>query len=351
MIDINILRKDKGGDPEAVKESQRKRGDKYEGHIDKIIELDEEWKKKRFLADKLNRRMNEASTALKKLMKSGLKDSDEWRACIAEKEYIGETKKRQGVQMAAIEEQLRLEISKVGNIVAHDVVVSMNEEDNAVIRRWAPDSEGGDFQPQAAIYYCNLEASHFLSENELKMHNEVLLAVGGYDQIRGAKVAGHRGYFLLGSIVDLNLALMQYGLDFLEERGYTKVWSPFFMKKTLMEKTAELADFAESLFKIEDADGSADTEKYLIATSEQSISSFHANEWFMDPANELPKRYAGTSTCFRKEAGAHGKDTWGIFRVHQFEKVEQFVITEPEKSWPAHEEMISISEEFYQSVC
>jgi len=86
----------------------------------------------------------------------------------------------------------------------------------------------------------------------------------------------------------------------------------------------------------------------LIATSEQPISAFHQNEW-LEP-KELPLRYGGVSTCFRKEAGAHGRDTWGIFRVHQFEKVEQFVITSPDKSWEEHEQMLKNSEEFYQSL-
>lgn len=91
-------------------------------------------------------------------------------------------------------------------------------------------------------------------------------------------------------------------------------------------------------------------DRYLIATSEQPISAFHSDEWFEKTSETLPVRYAGYSTCFRKEAGAHGRDTWGIFRVHQFEKVEQFCLTDPEKSWEMLEEMLGSSEEFYQSL-
>jgi seryl-tRNA synthetase len=93
-----------------------------------------------------------------------------------------------------------------------------------------------------------------------------------------------------------------------------------------------------------------DDEKYLIATSEQPISAFHSDEWFEQPKEQLPIRYAGYSTCFRKEAGSAGRDMWGIFRVHQFEKIEQFVITSPEESWTTLGDMIKISEEFYQSL-
>lgn len=122
-----------------------------------------------------------------------------------------------------------------------------------------------------------------------------------------------------------------------------------------MAKTAQLEQFDEELYKVVEKEvdpndkEAEDNTKYLIATSEQPISAFHAGELFATES-ELPKKYAGLSTCFRKEAGAHGKDAWGIFRVHQFEKVEQFVLCDPEKSWEMHEEMLKTAEEFYQSV-
>lgn len=113
-----------------------------------------------------------------------------------------------------------------------------------------------------------------------------------------------------------------------------------------MAKTAQLEQFDEELYKVT---GDED-DKYLIATSEQPISAFHSNEWFDRPAEQLPIKYAGYSTCFRKEAGSHGKDTWGIFRVHQFEKIEQFCITDPASSWEMLDHMLANSEEFYQSL-
>jgi seryl-tRNA synthetase len=144
----------------------------------------------------------------------------------------------------------------------------------------------------------------------------------------------------------LNQALINYGLEFLGSKGYTPLQTPQFMLKEMMAKTAQLEQFDEELYKV--IDGEAQNDKYLIATSEQPISAFHADEWLQKA--DLPLRYAGFSTCYRREAGAHGKDAWGIFRVHQFEKVEQFVITDPESSWEVFDEMISYSEEFYQSL-
>lgn len=151
---------------------------------------------------------------------------------------------------------------------------------------------------------------------------------------RGQKVAGHRGYFLKGDGVLLNQALINYGLTFLSSRQYTAVQPPFFMKKSTMEETCQLSDFEENLYKVE---GQGEEPLYLIATSEQPISAFMKDEW-IEPS-DVPFRFAGVSSCFRKEAGSHGKDVWGIFRIHQFEKVEQFCITAPENSWDMHTEM------------
>jgi len=140
--------------------------------------------------------------------------------------------------------------------------------------------------------------------------------------------------------------LIQYGLQFLFKRKYTPIQPPFFMKKSVMAETAQLADFDDQLYKV--TGNKDDEDMYLIATSEQPISALYRQEWLQP--TELPIKYAGFSSCFRKEAGAHGKDTWGIFRIHQFEKIEQFAITTPENSWAEHEDMIKCSEEFYQSL-
>ncbi|CAI0419628.1 unnamed protein product, partial [Linum tenue] len=160
----------------------------------------------------------------------------------------------------------------------------------------------------------------------------------------GANIAGGRGFYLKGDGVRLNQALINYGLDFLDKRGYTALQTPFFMRKDVMAKCAQLAQFDEELYKVPGDD------KYLIATAEQPLCAYHIDDW-IQPA-DLPIRYAGYSSCFRKEAGSHGRDTLGIFRVHQFEKVEQFCVTSPNgtDSWDMHEEMIKNSEDFYKSL-
>lgn len=141
------------------------------------------------------------------------------------------------------------------------------------------------------------------------------------------------------------------GTAFLRERGYTPIQPPYLMKKSIMAGVAQLEEFDEALYTVHGADGNEqETEKYLIATSEQPLCGYHMGEWMEEKS--LPIKYAGVSTCFRKEAGSHGKDTWGIFRVHQFEKIEQFVICEGdiEVSRKMHNEMVQIAQDFYQSL-
>ena len=149
----------------------------------------------------------------------------------------------------------------------------------------------------------------------------------------------------------LNQAFINYGIAFLRKRNYSILQPPYMMKKSMMAGVAQLEEFDEALYKVSGgAHDSEDSDKYLIATSEQPICGYHKGEWMEEKS--LPLRYSGVSSCFRKEAGKHGKDVWGIFRVHQFEKVEQFVICEDdiEVSNAIQQEMLVAAEEFYQSL-
>lgn len=223
-------------------------------------------------------------------------------------------------------------LNKIGNILHPDVVISKNEDDNKVIRTW------GTVNKEFIVDGSALGKLH---------HHEVMQCLDMVEFERGQKVAGHRGYFLKGHGVLLNQALINYGLSVLVSKGYTPAQPPFFMKKSVMEATCQLSDFAENLYCVEGTDDSTEP-LYLTATSEQPISAMHMKEW-LEPA-ELPKRYAGISTCFRKEAGSHGRDVWGIFRIHQFEKVEQFIYSDPKKSWEEFHAMVESSEAFYQGL-
>lgn len=200
-------------------------------------------------------------------------------------------------------EELNKKVNSVGNILHDSVPVFESEDFNKVERTWG---ELPDIKVDSTHGKCH--------------HHEILAMIDGYDAKRGQKVAGHRGYYLKGYGALLNLALVNYGIQFMTKEDYTPVQTPYFMKKEIFKECCQLSDFEETLYKVGE-------DHFLIATSEQPICGYYRGEWLKE--TELPVKFAGYSTCFRKEAGAHGKDTWGIFRIHQFEKIEQFCITTP----------------------
>lgn len=309
MVDINLFRTT----PDLIRESQRRRG-KDVSEVDQIIELDKQWRSMEYDVSENKRARNELSKGFKTAKTKEEKDQL--------REKSAELKKKIE-EIEAERDQLRKKIDDllygIGNIVHESVPQSLDEKDNEIIKVHgeAPTPEG------------------FLE------HDELLWRIGGFEPEIGTDVGGHRAYYLIGPALWLNQALINYGLQFLHKKGYTTVQTPFFMKKDVMHKVAQLEDYEESLYNVGD-------DLFLIATSEQPMCGFHLNT-NMNP-NELPKKFAGFSTNFRKEAGSSGKDVRGIFRVHQFEKVEQFIVTAPDKSWEMHEELQSISEEFYESL-
>jgi seryl-tRNA synthetase len=173
-------------------------------------------------------------------------------------------------------------------------------------------------------------------------HVDISTKLGLIDLERAAKISGARFYFLKNQMVMMNQALIHFALKFLSEKGYTLTQPPYMIRRGAMEGAVILEDFEDVIYKIERDD------LYLIGTSEHAIASMHMDE-ILD-GKKLPIRYAGVSPCFRKEAGAHGKDMKGIFRVHQFEKVEQFVYSRPECSGEQHDNMLTITEEFYEKL-
>ncbi|KAL6309423.1 serine-tRNA ligase [Sparassis latifolia] len=324
-LDVLHFLDNKGGNAEEIRESQRKRGLSVE-LVDEVIQMYTDWVKMDFDTTNISKQVN----AIQKEIAAKKKTKESADSLVAQKKELDAQVVAKRAESKVFEQKMRQKASTIGNIVGKGVPVSMSEDDNKTVRTWHPAGEGVAVE----------------KKSDIMPHHEVLLRLDAMDLDRGAKISGHRGYYLTNDGIDLNQALISYGLDFLRKRGYKKIQPPFMMNKDVMAKTAQLDQFDEELYKVI----AADDEKYLIATSEQPISAFHSDEWFDSPETQLPIRYAGYSTCFRKEAGSAGRDMWGIFRVHQFEKVEQFCITEPEKSWEMFDTMIGNSEAFYQSL-
>ena len=302
--------------------------------VDNVIALDVEWRKLQFGLEQARKEIGAQQKAVAELKKAGAPKAAEADAAIAAMAALKASVPALEAGVEDVKSRLERELNKVPNEVDPSVPVSKNEDDNAVVRAWGE---------------C-------ATREGLLNHHELLHMIDGYEPERGVGVAGHRAYFLKGLGLLLNQALINFGLAFLMKRSYTPLQPPFFMNKEAMAGIAQLEDFDEQLYKVHCGGGGsaaagaeADEDiKYLIATSEQPLCAFHRNEWLAE--KELPKRYAGYSTCFRKEAGSSGRDTWGIFRVHQFEKIEQFVLCEPERSKEMHGEMISACEDFYKAL-
>jgi seryl-tRNA synthetase len=207
------------------------------------------------------------------------------------------------------------------NLLHETVPVGKDEKDNVVVRQ-----NGELMRP---------------SFNP-KEHIDLATTLDLLDLSRAAKVSGARFYFLKNELVKMNQALINFALDFLLDRDYTLIQPPYMIRKEPMVGSVILNDFEDVIYKIEEED------LYMIGTSEHAIASMHMDEIL--EGIKLPIRYAGFSSCFRKEAGAHGRDMKGIFRVHQFEKVEQFIYCRPEESWREHDRMLALSEEFFKQL-
>lgn len=284
--------------------------------VDQVIALDRQWRDERFKLDQVKKQFNSLNkeVAKKKIAKE---DASELIAQVAElKGQIKELEDKEK-EVAAARDRA---ILPIGNLVHSTVPVHDDEDFNEVLR------EIGQRRMEEGLYN----------------HVDLVQLLDIVNLEQGQSVAGGRGYYLIGAGVLLNQALINFGMQFLYRKQYTPVHTPFFMRKDVMAECAQLEQFDEELYKVT---GEGE-DKYLIATAEQTLCTLHRKQW-IEP-KDLPMRYCGYSTCFRKEAGSHGRDTLGIFRVHQFEKVEQFCITSPEdnKSWEMQEEMLKNSEEF-----
>lgn len=303
---------------DIVKKDLKKRNDSEKlKWVDEIVSLDEKWRKIKSETDNLRAERNKISMQINELKKAKkdasaqIKKASELPKEISEKE----------AEMSKIEEKITYYRMRLPNILHDSVPVGKDENSNVTVKTFGK-------KPKFTF--------------ELKSHVDLIEQNGWADLERAAKISGARWYFLKGNLALLEMALTRYAVDFMAKKGYTLTIPPHMMSRKAYEGVTSLADFEETLYKIEGED------LYMIATSEHPLTAMWMNEAIEE--NCLPIKLAGFSTNFRKEAGAHGKDTKGIFRVHQFNKVEQVVICKPEESWKMHEELRKNIEEFFDSL-
>ena len=300
--------------PENIRKMLKDRDMQFD--LDLLLELDKKRREMIISTDNLRKKKNEMSVKISETKKMGNKVT----TIIQEMQMVS----KELTSMEEVQRKTESEYSKLALTipnVLHESVPCGDISANKEIRKWGT-------IPQFDF--------------EVKDHIDISESLNLLELERAAKTAGARFYYLKGDLVKLNQALIQFGLDFLSEKGYTMFQPPYMINRKSMEGAVILDDFEDVIYKIEGQD------LYLIGTSEHAMVSMHSDE-ILD-GNSLPTRCAAISPCFRKEAGAHGKDQKGIFRVHQFEKIEQVVFSKPEDSWNEHENMIAITEEFFQKL-
>ena len=313
-MDIKLVREN----PDAIVASLKRRGalDKV-ALVSEASEADSEWRRFKTEVDRLRHRQNDLTAEVAALKKKG----EPIEGKLREVKDIPQKIKDLEAKSAEASERLNRALMGLPNVLHESVPSGKDETESITVRTWGKHPDFG-FQPRD--------------------HIDLLTALDMADMERGAKVAGARFFFMKGDAVKLEHAIMAYALDFLRAKGYTAVEPPFMLNRESYEGVVNLEDFGPVIYKIEGED------LHLIATSEHPLVSMHKDE-ILD-ASKLPMKYCGFSPCFRVEAGAHGKDTKGIFRVHQFYKVEQVVFSKPEQSWKIHEELIANAEEIYQAL-
>ena len=311
MLDPKMIR----DAPDKIRKMITDRAVKFD--FDKMLELD---KKRRGLiqeTDELRKKRNQMSITIGKAKKS----NDDVSKLLSDMEIISKELDELEESQKNTESSYTNLAFSIPNMIHKSVPIGPDESANVEVRKWG-ETPKFDF--------------------DIKGHEEIAEKLDILDIQRASKIAGARFYYLKGDLVKLAHAVTAFAFDFLSEKGYKLIQPPYMINRKSMEGAVIAEDFEDVIYKIQDDD------LYLIGTSEHAIASMYSNEIL--EGKSLPDRFGSISPCFRKEAGAHGKDQKGIFRVHQFEKFEQFVFSKPEDSDMEQEKMIGCTEEFYQKL-
>ncbi|MFH1623264.1 MAG: serine--tRNA ligase [Candidatus Aenigmatarchaeota archaeon] len=316
MLDIKLIRET----PDIVRENLERRHDKDKLKLlDKVLKVDEKWRKLTAEVNDLRSKRNATSIEIANLKKEGREKDAE--AKIKEAARIPVRIRQLESKQEQLAEELRIGLMSLPNMLHESVPFGKDDHDNLEVRRVGEPPAFG-FEP--------------------RNHVDILNDLGLMDEERAAKVAGSGFVYLKGQLAMLDLAIQRFALEFLIKRGFMVVEPPFMMNRKSYEGVTDLGDFGNVMYKIEGDD------LYLIATSEHPMGAMYRDE-ILDK-RQMPMRFAGISPCFRREVGAHGKYTKGLFRMHQFNKVEQFVFCLPEQSWQLHEELQKNSEDLYRAL-
>jgi seryl-tRNA synthetase len=311
MLDLKYIREN----AEAVQENSRNRG--VEADVGLVVELADRRSALIQELNELRQRQNQMARSIGKEQ-----DPESRDRLIAESRAMKDRIPEKEADLSEVEQRMREELLKIPNMTHPDAPIGKDDSENVEIRRWG-EIPGFDF--------------------DARDHVELGESLGIIDFDAGAKVAGSKFYFLRGDAVLLELGLVRYAMDILTQRGYQPAITPDLARDEMLVGTGFIPRGPETqIYSVEDSDLS------LIATSEIPLAGSLADE--IVDENELPIRLAGLSHCFRTEAGSHGRASRGLYRVHQFTKVEMFAFTTPEQSDELHAEMLDIEERIFQGL-
>lgn len=314
MLDIKLIRES----PELVKSNLAKRGNPETSQmLENLIAVDKEWRLNLTKLNELRHQRKLVTIEIAKLKKAGKEAKDEFQRAQDIDENTTLVEKKVTEQEQKTHECLML----LPNLLEDSVPLGKDSNDNIQLKTWG------------TIPKFNFQ---------IKNHIDLAIDLDQIDVERAGKISGSRFFYLKNQVAQLDMALMCLAIELLTKKGYTPIIPPLLMKREAYEGVTALGDFADVLYKVENED------LYLIATSEHPMAAMYMNEVLKE--QDMPLRLAGISACFRKEAGAHGKDTRGIFRTHQFNKIEQFIFCRPEDSAKMHEELLQNAEEFLQKL-
>jgi seryl-tRNA synthetase len=320
-------------DPEILRRSQRRRGLDI-AVVDEAIQLDEAWRKTRTNLAEFQRERNQVAKEIGKTKDKAKRDS-----LIKKSKQLSEKVSAGEQQLAELENQRMEALRSIANIVHKSVPDGKDETEAKPVKYIGKPRVWKKHVDQFIEAAQGLKVEYEPIDTQPKSHYDISEEIGLIDTTRAAKVAGSRFYYLIDDIVWLDLGLALYALDNITKHGFKPIIPPNMLNHAAYSGVTDITAFEDSLYKLEDQD------LYLIATSEHPIAAQYMNDVL--EIEELPLKFAGYSPCYRKEAGAHGKDTKGIFRVHQFSKVEMFVFCLPEDSWTWIDKMIAIEEEIW----
>ena len=304
MLEINLFR----NNPDLIRKDHDKRGLPHD-NIEKVIELDQAWINLQHQTNQLRATKNTAARGIGAAKKAG--DEAEAKRILAEVADLGaqitELEKRTDDAVAQ-RDQIRMSIPNI----LHDDVPKGADESGNTLHSVHGTKPSFDFDPRT--------------------HNELIEMNKWVDLKRAAKIVGSRFFFLKGDLARMEFALQQYAVNFIRERGYTFVQPPVMMNKDAYEGVTDLSDFETVMYGVEP------DKYYMIATAEHPLTAMFMGETI--PESDLPLRIVGVSPCFRREVGSHGQSDLGIWRVHQFTKIEQIIIASLDQSWELQEELL-----------